>query len=72
MSKGVWVRSDIEVNEGETLYFFHPVDGGGGQAWIALGEDGTVEFRGENRLVIQKIGTDKERVFIQNAADLVI
>ena len=71
MSKGVWVRSDIE-DEGETLYFFHPADGGGGQAWIALTENGTVEFRGENRVVIQKIGSAKERVFIQNAADLVI
>ena len=70
MSKGKWVRSDFE-DEGETLYFFHPVDGGGGQAWIALGEDGTVEFRGDHRVVIQKVGAAKERVSIQNAADLI-
>lgn len=71
MSKGIWVQSDIE-NNGETLYFFHPADGSSGQAWVALTENGTVEFRGEHRVVIQKIGSDKERVFIQNAADLVI
>lgn len=70
MSKGIWVRSDIEVNEGETLYFFHPEDGGG-QAYIAMGNDGTVEFRGDHRVVIKKIGS-KERVFVENAADLMI
>jgi hypothetical protein len=72
MSKGKWVISDIQVNEGETLYFFHPVDGGGGQAWIALGEDGTVEFSGNRELVISNIGTAKEKVVVKNAADLVV
>ncbi len=71
MSNGKWVRSDFE-EEGETLFFFHPADGGGGQAWIALGEDGTAEFRGDHRVVIQKVGAAKERVSIQNSADLVI
>ena len=71
MSKGIWVRSAIEVNEGETLYFFHPADGGGGQAYIAMCNDGTVEFRGDHRVVIKKIGS-KERVFVENAADLII
>lgn len=71
-NKGVWVRSDIEANEGETLYFFHPADGGGEQAYIAMGNDGTVEFRGTHRVVIQKIGTDKEWTSIQNAADLLV
>ena len=71
MKKGIWVRSDIEVNEGETLYFFHPVDGGGGQAYVAMGDDGTLEFRGDHRVVVKRIGR-KERVFVKNAADLVI
>lgn len=72
MSKGKWVISDIEVNEGETLYFFHPVDGGGGQAWIALCEDGTVEFSGNRDLTIKHIGTDKECVVIEKASPLVV
>ena len=72
MKKGIWVRSVIEVNEGETLYFFHPVDGGGAQAYVAMGDDGTVEFRGDHRVVVKRIGSSKERVFVENAADLVI
>ena len=72
MSKGKWVRSDIEVNEGETLYFFHPADGGGGQAWIALCEDGTVEFSGNRDLTIRNIGTDEECVVIEKSSPLVV
>ena len=60
MSKGKWVRSDFESNDGETLFFFHPADGGGGQAWVALCEDGTVEFSGNRDLTIRNIGTDVE------------
>lgn len=71
MSKGVWVRSDFE-DKGETLYFFHPADGGGGQAWIALRDDGTVEFLGEHKVIIKKVSTIRERVFIHNVADLVV
>lgn len=69
MSKGVWVRSDIEVNPGEILYFFHPADGGGGQTWITMCEDGTVSFGGDRNIVIKDNGAI---VTIKNAADLVI
>jgi len=71
MSNGKWIRSDFE-DEGETLYFFHPVDGGGGQAWIALCEDGTVEFSGNRDLTIKNIGTDEECVVIEQASPLVV
>ena len=71
MRKGVWVRSDIEVNEGETLYFFHPADGGC-QSWVALSEDGTVGFKGNHEIAIRNVGTDDEDVVVKNAADLVI
>lgn len=67
--QGQWVRSDIEVNEGETLYFFHPANGGGGQAWVAMGKDGTVEFGGDRNIVIKNNGAI---VTVENAADLVI
>ena len=66
--QGQWVRSDIEVNEGETLYFFHPADGGGGQAWVAMCKDGTVEFGGDRNIVIKENGAI---VKVENAADLV-
>lgn len=71
MKKGDWVRSDIEVNEGETLYFFHPADGGC-QSWVALREDGTVEFRGNREITIRNVGANNEDVIVKNAADLVI
>lgn len=72
MANGIWVRSDVEVNEGETLYFFHPADGGGGQAWIALCEDGTVEFGGHRDMIIKNIGTIDECVVIERASPLVV
>jgi hypothetical protein len=64
MSDGVWVRSVVEVNEGETLYFFHPADGGGGKAWVALGRDGTVEFSGDRKVTIQNAGDNDESVTV--------
>jgi hypothetical protein len=71
MSKGVWVRSHIKVNEGETLFYFHP-DDGGCQSWVVLSEDGTVEFKGNREIAIRNVGTDDEDVVVKNAADLVI
>ena len=71
MSKGVWVRSDIEVNEGETLYFFHPADGGC-QSWVALCENGTIEFSGNREIAITNVGTADEKVVIENASPLVV
>ena len=71
MSKGVWIRSDIEVNEGETLYFFHPSDGGC-QSWVVLSEDGTVQFSGNREIAIKNVGTADEKVVIENASPLVV
>jgi len=71
MSNGVWIRSDIEVNEGETLYFFHP-DDGGCQSWVALCENGTVEFSGNREIAITNVGTADEKVVIKNASPLVV
>lgn len=71
MIKGKWIQSDIPVNKGETLLFFHPADGSG-QSWIALGEDGTVEFSGNRDVVIRNVGTTKEKVVVKNAADVVV
>lgn len=41
MDKGIWVQSDFQ-EENEVLYFFHPVEGGGGQAYVSISNDGTI------------------------------
>jgi hypothetical protein len=66
-ANGTWVRSDFE-DEDEVLYFFHPADGGGGQAYVAMNADGTVEFSGDRKVTIRKDG----KVVIEGAADLVV
>lgn len=66
---GQWLRSDFE-EDGEILYFFHGDNGE--QAYLSMNSDGTIEFKGEKELVIQKVGTAKEKMTVKNAADLVI
>lgn len=70
MSKkdGQWVRSDFE-DEGEVLFFFHPVGGGGGEAYVALYADGTVEFKGDRKIIIKR---DGKKVVVERAGDVVI
>lgn len=66
--KGQWVRSDFEDDD-EVLHFFHPADGGGGQCWVVLNADGTVEFGGDRKIVIRNNG---KKVVVENAADLIV
>jgi hypothetical protein len=71
MGNGIWTRSDFE-DDGEVLYFFHPTSGSGGQAYVVMYADGTVEFKGDRKLVIKNAGSGKEKVIVEDAADLVI
>lgn len=72
MDKGIWVQSNFQ-EENEVLYFFHPVEGGGGQAYVSISNDGTIEFSGYHRkVVIKNIATENEKVVIEAAADVVV
>lgn len=64
---GQWIRSDFE-DEGEVLFFFHN-SSGGGDAYIVMYADGSVEFKGDRKIVIKNSG---KKVVIENAADLVV
>lgn len=71
MKKGVWVQSAIEV-KGETLYFFHPVGGGGAIACVALRDNGRIEFSGHRDISIKGIGTSDESLTVKSAAEVVV
>lgn len=65
--KGEWVRSDFE-EDGEVLYFFHPNGAGGGQAYVVMYPDGSVEFKSDRKVTIKSNG----KVVIEKAADLIV
>lgn len=70
-TKKQWIESDFN-EPGETTYFFHR-NYGGGVAHVTLDCDGSIVFEGYQRKVtIRNIGTSKEQVVIEKAADLVV
>lgn len=66
--KGQWVRSDFE-DEGEVLFFFHRNGSGGGEAYVVMYADGSIEFKGDRKIIIKNSG---KKVVVENAADLIV
>lgn len=65
-----WLISDFN-EPGETTYFFHR--NYSGAACLTMDVDGSIVFEGyQRKVIIRNIGTDKEEVVIENAADLVV
>jgi hypothetical protein len=65
-----WIVSDYN-EPGETTYFFHR--NYSGVAHVTLDTDGSIVFEGyQRKVIIRNIGTLKEQVVIEKAADLVV
>lgn len=66
-----WIKNHFDEDD-EVSYFFHRPVGGGAVACVSL-EGDKIVFNGYNhQIVIENIGTSRERLVVKNAADLVV